>query len=75
MKYVNIKAFNVKPMNVTGAGDVWNAGFIYSLLNDFNIEDAGKFANATAALFISNAYKKFPKIHEIKNFLNTYSEP
>lgn len=71
--FVNVKAFNVKAVNVTGAGDVWDAGFIYSFLNGFDMEYAGRFANAVAALFISSAYKKFPKIHEVKSFLSVHS--
>ncbi len=68
-KFVNVSAFNVRPVNVTGAGDVWNAAFIYSLLNGFDMEYAGRFSNAAAALFISRLRKRFPTRREIEKFL------
>jgi ribokinase len=71
---VNVKAFDVKVVNVTGAGDVWDAGFVYSFLNGFSMEYAGRFANAVAALFISNSYKRFPKRDEVEDFLNVHSK-
>ncbi len=34
------------PVDTTGAGDLWAAGFLFGLVNDFPIEKAGKLASA-----------------------------
>ncbi len=40
------------PVNVTGAGDSFTAGLIYSYLNDFSIEKTMKFCSAMSALAV-----------------------
>ena len=42
-------AVRVVPRNPTGAGDVFNAGFVYGRLQGWNLEKCAKFANAAAA--------------------------
>lgn len=49
----SIAGFDIKPMSTVGAGDSFNAGFIYQYMNDKNIEDCARFANATAAHRVS----------------------
>jgi len=44
------QGFNVKALDTTGAGDVFHGGFIYGLLQNWEIEKTLKFANAAAAL-------------------------
>lgn len=46
-------AFDVQPINPTGAGDVFNAGFIYAVLNGREARECLRFANACAATYIS----------------------
>jgi sulfofructose kinase len=42
--------FNVKTFDTTGAGDVFHGGFIYGLLQNWEVEKILRFANAVAAL-------------------------
>jgi sulfofructose kinase len=42
--------FNVKTVDTTGAGDVFHGGFIYGLLQNWEVEKMLRFANAAAAL-------------------------
>jgi len=49
----HIKSFNVEPINTTGAGDTFNAGFIAAMLKGFDEFEAVKYANAAAAFKIS----------------------
>jgi len=42
--------FNVKAVDTTGAGDVFHGGFIYGLLQNWEVEKMLRFANAAAAL-------------------------
>ena len=43
-------AFHVQPLDTTGAGDIFHAGFIYGLLQDWPIQRQLDFACAAAAL-------------------------
>jgi sulfofructose kinase len=43
-------AFHVQPLDTTGAGDIFHAGFIYGLLQDWPLPRQLDFACAAAAL-------------------------
>lgn len=43
-------AFGIKAVDTTGAGDVFHGGYIYGLLQGWNIREVVKFASAFAAL-------------------------
>ncbi len=45
-----VKGFDVRAVDTTGAGDVFHAGFIYGLLENWEVEEVLRFANAVAAL-------------------------
>ncbi|MEM4390793.1 MAG: PfkB family carbohydrate kinase [Candidatus Diapherotrites archaeon] len=47
------KANKVKAINTTGAGDFFNAGFVYGLINDFNEKVCLKIGNFVASQRIS----------------------
>ena len=69
---IRIPVFKVKVVDTTGAGDAWGAGFMAALLQEpANLERAGKFANATAALAISKigARASLPSRREVEDFL------
>ena len=43
-------AFQVDPVDTTGAGDLFHAGFAYSFLNGMSLDAALEFSSAAAAL-------------------------
>lgn len=43
----------VRPLDTTGAGDLFNAGFIYGFLKGYNLEKCCKMANASGALAVT----------------------
>jgi len=45
-----VKGFKVNTVDTTGAGDVFHAGFIYGLLQNWELINILRFANAVAAL-------------------------
>ena len=47
---LRVKGFKVEAVDTTGAGDVFHAGFIYGLLQNWDIMEILRFANAVAAL-------------------------
>ncbi len=49
-KIFQTPAFKVKVIDTTGAGDVFHGGYIYGLLQKWNIKDVVRFASAFAAL-------------------------
>ncbi len=48
-KYFHFPACKIKPVDTTGAGDVFHGGYIYGLLSGWPIEEVIKFATALAA--------------------------
>ena len=46
-------AFKVPVVDVTSAGDIFNAGFLYGFLNGWSLTEAVKFANACGAMSVS----------------------
>lgn len=57
--YVQVSALKLPKgyiINSTGAGDAFAAGILYSIYNEYSLEDALRMANATAACSLSGAY-------------------
>lgn len=53
-KKFEVGGIKVKKANVTGAGDVFNAAFIYKILSNQSIENSLIFANEIAAEFVAS---------------------
>lgn len=69
---IKASAFKIKPVDTTGAGDAFNAAFIYAhVIKGLSIEEASRFANATAALkcLKVGAQSGLPRVEEVKRFL------
>lgn len=62
-----IKPFNVNCIDTTGAGDAFNAGFLYGFLKGENILKSGQIGNFVASCCIqeSGAIKGLPKINKL----------
>ena len=72
-KLLRIEAFKVNALDTTGAGDVFHGGFIYGLLQNWEVVEILKFANATAALKCKElgGRRGIPTLEELKRFLNS----
>ena len=70
---VYVKGFEVGVVDTTGAGDVFHAGFIYGLLENWEIEEILRFANAAAALKCRDlgGRKGIPGLDEVQKFLGS----
>jgi sugar/nucleoside kinase (ribokinase family) len=65
-------AFPVSPLDTTGAGDSFNAGVIFGLLQDWGLGRTLQFANAVAAIVISRPREQdtgYPVRGEVHEFL------
>jgi sugar/nucleoside kinase (ribokinase family) len=47
------EAFEVEPIDTTGAGDSFNAGFIYGFLNGFDLETCMRYGNACGSISVT----------------------
>jgi len=67
---VSQKAFRVRVFDTTGAGDAFNAGVVYGLLNQWDPRRLLRFANAVAAHVISRKEERYPSPDEVNRFLS-----
>jgi sugar/nucleoside kinase (ribokinase family) len=67
-----INAHNVESLDSTGAGDTFNAAFVYGLLSDWNLEKTARFANAAGALSVTQlgGTTASPTKENIEEFIN-----
>lgn len=65
------EAFPVKPIDTVGAGDGFDAGYVYSVLNGYSPEEALEFANAVGALVttVSGDNEGLPYLEEVLTLL------
>jgi sugar/nucleoside kinase (ribokinase family) len=68
---VKAPAFSVREENPTGCGDVFNAGYVYARLRGDPVAEALRFANACSALHIQDRSRPYPRIPEVRRFLNS----
>ena len=66
-----VKGFKIKAVDTTGAGDVFHAGFIYGLLQNWEVVQILRFANAAAVLKCLDlgGRKGIPTLEEVEKFL------
>lgn len=67
---VSQEAFRVEVFDTTGAGDAFNAGVVYGLLNQWDPRRLLRFANAVAAHVVSHKEERYPSIDEVNRFLS-----
>ena len=58
---IDAPAFRVVPRNPTGAGDLFNAGFVYGRLRGWDLGRCARFANAVAAAHVERPEAPYPR--------------
>jgi sugar/nucleoside kinase (ribokinase family) len=68
------EGFNLKALDTTGAGDVFHGGFIYGLLQNWDIWKILRFANAAAALKCLDlgGRRGIPTLDKIHEFMGLF---
>lgn len=63
--------FNVNPVDTVGAGDGFDAGYIYGLMNDYDVQERLTFANAVGAMVttVKGDNEGLPEYDEVQVFL------
>lgn len=66
--------FSVNALDTTGAGGVYQGGYLYGYLQGWPLQQTAQFANATAALMISgiNGWDDIPRLDEVQAFLGEH---
>jgi ribokinase len=64
--------FKVEVVDTTGAGDAFAGGFLTAYLNDLNLKDLMRFANAVAAISVTSkgAKEALPNLDEVLDFIS-----
>jgi sugar/nucleoside kinase (ribokinase family) len=52
-EYIEKETYDLKPVDTTGAGDSFNAGFIYGFLNGFNLGKCMNYGNACGSISVT----------------------
>jgi ribokinase len=63
-----LKPFEVEVVDTTGAGDAWNAGFLYGLLQNRKLLECGRLGNYVASRCITRmgARKGLPRLTDLQ---------
>ncbi|MEE9611248.1 MAG: PfkB family carbohydrate kinase [Desulfatiglandales bacterium] len=71
---VRQKAFPVRAVDTTGAGDVYHGAYIYGLLEGWDMSECMRFASATSAIKCKaiGARKGIPNVEEVKEFMKNF---
>ncbi|TWT04385.1 sugar kinase [Planococcus sp. CPCC 101016] len=69
--WISAPGFSVTPVDTVGAGDGFDAGYIYGILNQFDEESLLRFANGVGALVttVTGDNEGLPYLEEVENFL------
>ncbi|MEM2908171.1 MAG: carbohydrate kinase family protein [Candidatus Hadarchaeales archaeon] len=69
-------AFPVRAVDTTGAGDAFDAGFVFGIVEGWGIEKAARLANAAGALCAGRigARTGLPSMQELMDFLKRFGD-
>jgi sugar/nucleoside kinase (ribokinase family) len=65
-----IPSYKTNVINTNGAGDMYSAGILYGLINNLNLEKAGKIASYAASLVVGKPEARYGK--ELKEKINRF---
>jgi len=70
-KGIKASAFQIEPVDTTGAGDAWNAAFLVGLIKGWGLEKCILFANAAGAhaCMHKGATEGIPTLPELEKFV------
>lgn len=70
-RFVHVPAMPVQPVDTTGAGDIFRAGFIYGILQGWPAERTLRFANTAAAVSCTahGAMNSVPRLADVEQHL------
>lgn len=73
-KVIKTNVFKVKVIDTTGAGDSFNAGYLYKYLNGTSIEDSLTFGSACGAIVTTKlgGTVAFPDLEEVEDFVSSH---
>jgi ribokinase len=68
------RAFPVDALDTTGAGDVYHGGYLYGMLQGWEVRRCMRFASAVAALKCCHigGRKGIPDLHTVESFLRDH---
>ena len=64
--FIKMPPLSVNAIDTTAAGEAFNAGIVFGMLQGWELPQRLKFANTLAALFISDPERKYPCLEEIE---------
>ena len=72
----SVKAFKTKPISTIGAGDAFDAAFIYGSIHGWPVEKTARFSNAIAALSMTKlgCMTAIPKAKDAERIVKAYYE-
>jgi sugar/nucleoside kinase (ribokinase family) len=72
----SVKAFKTKPISTIGAGDAFDAAFIYGSIHGWPVEKTARFSNAIAALSMTRlgCMTAIPKAKDAERIVKAYYE-
>lgn len=71
---LRVPAFYVEPVDTTGAGDNFAAGFISGLCRELSLTECARFASATAAITVQSIGSStgVKNMEQVENFMKNY---
>jgi sugar/nucleoside kinase (ribokinase family) len=70
-----VPALNVVVHDAVGAGDSFDAGFVFATLEGHALRDCMEFATATAAAYISRTTARYPAADEVRDAVSGMDRP
>lgn len=68
-----VKSFEIQPIRLTGAGDVWNAANVLGIKKEISVEKRLNFANACAAIYVSSFQNNDFDLSDVDKFYNPFT--